>query len=67
MEYLQSQHKFTVGEPITSLDELLNQEFVFWGDKTRHIEVIKSLMLRTVLKGINNKWFYKAIKKESEG
>lgn len=27
---------YTKGEPITSLDELVQQEFVYWNDKITH-------------------------------
>lgn len=65
-EYLQTQRKFIEGEPITSLDELLQQEWVMWYHTTRHIEVIKHTQLTTVLKWLERGAFRKAIRKESE-
>lgn len=65
-EYLKSKRVFTQGEPIRTLDELLNQEYVMWGRSPRHIEMIKSLQLRTVLNFLENGWFFNAVKKESE-
>lgn len=65
-EYLKSHRKFEVGEPIKTLDELLEQEWVIWGYKTTHIEVIKSLQLRLVLRLLENNSICKAIKKNME-
>lgn len=65
-EYLKSQRKFEVGEPIKTLNELLEQEWVMWGNKTTHIEVIKNLQLRFVLKALENNRFCKAIRKNME-
>lgn len=39
---------------------------VMWGSKTTHIEVIKSLQLRMVLKSLEDNWFRKAIRKNME-
>lgn len=65
-EYLKSQRKFEIGEPIKTIDELLEQEWVMWGNRTTHIEVIKSLQLRMVLKSLENNWFLRAIRKNME-
>lgn len=65
-EYLESQRKFTEGEPITTLEELLKQEWVMWYHNSKHIEAIKSTPIRTVLKWIEVGAFHKAIRKESE-
>lgn len=65
-DYLKSQRKYEVGEPITDFDELMKQEFVMWGESIRHIEFIKNLQYRLILKALENKWFNKAVKKESE-
>jgi hypothetical protein len=66
MEYLKKHRKFDEGEPITSLDELLKQEWVMWYHITKHIEVIKHNQLSTVLKWLENGAIHKAIRKESE-
>lgn len=65
-KYLKSKRKFTEGEIITTLDELLEQEWVMWFHSTRHIEVIKSVQLRTVLKWLKLGAIRKAIKKEEK-
>ena len=65
-EYLESQRKFIEGEPITTLDELLEQEWVMWYHNSRHIEAIKSTSIRIVLEWIEIGAFHKAIRKESE-
>lgn len=65
-EYLQSQRKFIEGELITSLDELLQQEWVMWYHNTKHIEVIKHTQLATVLQWLERGAFHKAIRKNVE-
>lgn len=65
-EYLKSQRKFIEGELITTLEELLKQEWVMWYHQTKHIEAIKSMPIRTVLKWIAAGALRKAIRKESE-
>ena len=64
--YLESKRKYTIGEPITSFDELLSQEFVMFHGKPKHIGFIKSMQLRTVENSINRGGFHKAIKIERE-
>lgn len=65
-EYLKNQRKFEIGKPIKTLDELLEQEWVMWGNRTTHIEVIKSLQLRFVLRLLENNSIRKAIRKNME-
>lgn len=67
-EYLKSQRKFEIGQVISDFNELMEQEYVFVGmaDTPKHIEVIKSWQVRSVLGILNNKHFYKANRKESE-
>jgi hypothetical protein len=65
-EYLKSKRLFEEGAPITSLDELLKQEWVMWFHQTRHIEVIKHTQLITVLNWLDRGAFHMAIRKESE-
>lgn len=65
-EHLKSQRKFTEGEQITTLQELLEQEWVMWYHHLKHIEIIKSNQLRLVMKQLEIGAFHKAIKKESE-
>ena len=64
--YLDEHRKFVEGEPITDLNELLQQEWVMWYHKTKHIEVIKSMQIRIVLRWLEMGAFRKAIRKESE-
>lgn len=66
LEYLKKNRKFEEGEPITSLEELLKQEWVMLYHNTKHIEVIKHTQLSIVLKRLGNGDFHKAIRKESE-
>lgn len=65
-KYLESQRKFVEGEPITSLAELLEQEWVMWYHSTKHIETFKSMPLRAVVMFLDNGAFRKAVRKESE-
>lgn len=65
-EYLLSQRKFAEGEQITSIEELLKQEWVMWYHSTKHIEIFKNMQLNLVLKFLKNGAFRKAIRKESE-
>ena len=65
-EYLKTHRKFVEGEPITDLTELLQQEWVMWYHRPKHIEVIKHTQLSTVLKLLEIGAFRKAIRKESE-
>lgn len=63
-QYLESQRKYYAGNPITTLEELLNQKWVMWGKSIRHIEVIKCLQLSTILKLLSCGAFREAIRKE---
>jgi len=65
-QYLQSKRQFIPGEPITDLNTLSEQEWVLWYGCTKHIEVIKSMTLRTVLMFLKKGAFCKAIKREKE-
>ena len=63
-EYLKAQRKFIEGEPITDLSELLEQEWVMWHHRPKHIEVIKHTQICIVLKWLEIGAFSKAIRKE---
>ena len=63
-EYLKSKRKFVPGDPITSLPELLEQTWVMWYGHTKHIEMFKSMSIRTVEGFLRNGAFKKAIRKE---
>jgi hypothetical protein len=56
---------FEPGDPITELSELLNQEWVIWHGRTKHIEMFRSMPVRTVEQFIKNGAFRKAIRKEN--
>ena len=64
--YLESKRMFTAGEPITTIEELLQQEWVIWHGATKHIEMFRSMPVRTVEKFLKNGSLKKAIKKEKE-
>lgn len=64
LEYLKKHQKFDIGEPITSIDELLKQEWGMYRRRTKHIEVFKHMQLATVLRGLELGHFHKAVRKE---
>lgn len=53
--------KFHKGKPITSLDELMKQKWVMWGDRPRHIGFVGSMQIRTVERLMNLGYFTYAI------
>lgn len=65
MEYLESKRMFEPGDPITELSELLKQEWVIWYGQTKHIEMFRSMQVRTVEQFIKNGAFRKAVRKEN--
>ena len=64
--YLESKRMFTAGEPIRTMSQLLKQEWVVWHGHTKHIEMFKSMSIRTVEQFLKNGAFREAIKKEKE-
>lgn len=40
--------KFKKGKPICTLDELIKQKWVMWGDSPRHMGFVGSMQMRTV-------------------
>ena len=56
---------FIPGEPITSLEDLLKEDWVIWHGHTKHIEMFRSMSVRTVEHFIENHAFRKAIRKEN--
>jgi hypothetical protein len=40
--------KFKKGKPIRSLDELIKQKWIMWGDSPRHMGFVGSMQMRTV-------------------
>lgn len=65
-KYLKAHRKFIEGEPITDLNELLQQEWVMWYHQTKHIEVFKSMPLRLILRWLEIGAFRKAIRREEQ-
>ena len=65
-KYLESKRKFKAGDPIKSLSELLEQEWVIWHGHTKHIEMFRSMSIRTVEMFLKCGAFKKAIKKEDD-
>ena len=63
--HLESKRMFEPGDPITELSELLNQEWVIWHGRTKHIEMFRSMPVRTVEQFIKNGAFRKAVRKEN--
>ena len=64
-KYLESKRQFKAGDPITSFPELLKQEWVIWHGHTKHIEMFRSMSLRTVEMFLKHGAFKKAIRKEN--
>lgn len=62
-QYLHSQRKFIRGEQINDISRLLECEWLMLGNTTKHIEIFKSMQLRTVLGFINSGRIYEAIRK----
>lgn len=65
-EKLEKKRKYKKGDRVTSIDELLKQEFVYWNNKITHKGWFGSWQLRMTANAIKNGSIYKAIKKESE-
>lgn len=63
-EYLQSRRMFEPGEPITDISELLKHEWVIWYGSTKHIEMFRSMQVRTVEMFLRNGAFQTAIRRE---
>ena len=63
---LEKKRKYRQGDVITTIDELINCEFVYWNDKIYHRAFIQSLQLILILRILNNKGFKYAIRKESK-
>lgn len=63
-DYLDSKRKFSRGKTITNLDDLLKCEWVLFHGSTKHVEVIKSMPLRTVLMFLRCGAISEAVKKD---
>lgn len=65
-KYLESKRQFEAGEPIRTISELLDQEWVIWHGYTKHIEMFRSMPVRTVERFLKNGAFQKAIRKVTD-
>ena len=63
--YLKTRKKYDTGEPITNIRDLLNETWVIWNGRAKHIEVVKSLTLRTVLQLLDKRILKKAVPKST--
>lgn len=63
-KYLEPKRMFAVGRPIWTLDTVLKQEYVMLFGRPRHIQVIQSMQLRTVLNFIKFGYIREAVRKE---
>ena len=63
-KYLRSKQKYKPGYAISDLETLMKQTFVYWHNRITHIEVIKSLQYRAIMRNIENRQFYEAVKNE---
>lgn len=61
-EYLESKRKYTKGEQIISIDELMNQEFIYLYHKIYHKGWFQSWQLRSA-KNYVDRGIYKAVLK----
>ncbi len=59
--------KYKKGKPIKSMNELMNQEFVYFNHKITHEGWFKSWSLRFAQDMIDRGALYKAVKIEKEG
>ena len=53
--------KYAKGNTITSLDELMKQKWVMWGDSPRHMGFVGSMQMRTVQRLMGSGCFSYAI------
>lgn len=58
--------KYRKGEKITSLDELVKQEFVYFFDRINHIGWVKSWQINLALRYIERGCLYYAEKMEED-
>lgn len=63
---LEKRRKFKMGDPITSMDELMKQEFVYLFGGIRHKGFVHSQMARTLANGLQKKAIFYAVLKARE-
>lgn len=64
--YMETRRQYRSGEPITDMNMLLKQTFVMWYGKTKSIEAIRSMTVRTVETFLKNGAFKMAVRKEDK-
>lgn len=64
--YLMSSRKYCIGDAIESMEELMNQTYVYVGKAgtPKHIEYIRSWQYRIIENVLDKKHFYKAVRKQ---
>jgi hypothetical protein len=65
-EKLEKRRKYTKGEVITNLNELMDCEWVYFCNKLTHKKWFGNWQFNFILFSINRRLFYKAIKKENK-
>ena len=69
-EYLKSHRKYKIGQPITSIDELMNQKYIYMvhgmSEKIYHHGFFGSWQLRYAKGLINQRHLYTAVPNDSE-
>ena len=63
-KYLQSKRMYIPGEQIFSESQLNKCTYVFWNGKPTHIEVIRSLQYRIILRFLRERRLREAVKRE---
>jgi len=61
-----SKSKYEKGEVITSIDDMMNQEFIYFRDKVTHCGWFGSWQLRMTKRFIDNGFIRYAVKKDKE-
>lgn len=64
--YLESQRKYRPDDYITNIGELSKQTFVYFHDRIRHIEIIKSNQWRVVEGWLKNGLLRYAVRKDED-
>lgn len=64
--YLESRRKYRPGDYITDIGELSKQTFVYFHDRIKHIEVIKSNQWRVVERWLKNGLLRYAVRKDED-
>ena len=62
---LEKKRKYKRGEPITTIDELLTLPLLYWNNHIWNIKAFSNQQLSLILRLLNEKQLFKAIKKEA--